>query len=59
MAHLAQRLGLDLADALAGDLELAPDFFERAAVTVDQPESLLEDLRFASVSVSSTSRSFP
>ena len=29
MAQLAQRLGLDLADALAGDVELLADFFQR------------------------------
>src|SRR3546814_15942098 len=29
MAQLAQRLGLDLANALAGDVELLADFFER------------------------------
>jgi hypothetical protein len=34
VAHLAERLGLDLADALAGDLELLADLFEGAAVTV-------------------------
>src|SRR5438445_11378047 len=29
MLELAQRLGFDLADALAGDAELLPDLFER------------------------------
>src|SRR5262249_44374937 len=35
VAHLAQRLRLDLPDALARDLELLADFLERAAVAVD------------------------
>src|SRR5688572_18181061 len=30
VAHFAEGLGFDLADALAGDLELFADFFERA-----------------------------
>src|SRR5215203_3449708 len=47
MAHLAQGLGLDLPDALAGDFELAADFFEGAAVAVDEAEALLEDLALA------------
>ena len=32
--HLTQGLCLDLANSFAGDLELLPDFFERAAVSV-------------------------
>ncbi len=39
VAHLAERLGLDLADALAGHLELLADLFERAAVAVDEAEA--------------------
>jgi len=34
VAELAQRLGLDLADALSGDVELAADLFEGAAAAV-------------------------
>ena len=40
VAHFPQCLGLDLADALAGDLELAADFLERAAVAVLEAEAL-------------------
>ncbi len=40
VAHFPQSLGLDLADALAGDLELAADFLERAAVAVLEAEAL-------------------
>ena len=47
LAHLAQRLRLDLADAFASDLELPAYFFERAAVAVHQAEALLEDLPLA------------
>src|SRR4051812_3098454 len=39
MAHLLQRLRLDLADTLACHLELAAEFLERAAVAVDQAET--------------------
>src|SRR5438309_3018119 len=42
VAELAQRLGLDLADALAGDPEPLAHLFQRALVTVDQPESQLQ-----------------
>src|SRR5687768_8022372 len=42
VAQLAQRLALDLADALARDVELAPDFFQRAAAAVLQPEAQLQ-----------------
>ena len=47
MAHLAQRLGLDLADALARDLELLADLFKRAAVAVGEAEAELEHAAFA------------
>src|SRR5882762_7251886 len=43
VAHLTERLRLDLADALAGDAELAAHFFQRARVTIDQAEALFED----------------
>src|SRR5262249_42794217 len=41
--HLAQRLRLDLADALARDAELAPHFFQRARIAVDQAKALFEN----------------
>src|SRR5207237_5924447 len=44
MPHLAQRLCFDLANALAGNLELPAYFFQSSAVSVDQPESLFEYL---------------
>ena len=47
MAHFSERFGFDLADALAGDVKLASDFFECAAITIDKPETLLEYLAFA------------
>src|SRR5438477_2633224 len=34
VAHFAQRLGFDLANALAGDPKLAADLFERARIAV-------------------------
>ena len=40
MAQLAQRLGFDLANALAGDLELLADFFERAARAIAEAEGI-------------------
>src|SRR6478752_7158709 len=39
VAHLAERFGLDLTDALAGDLELLADLLERAAVAVHEAEA--------------------
>src|SRR5439155_4776275 len=42
MAQLAERLGLDLADALTRDAEPLADLFQRALVAVDQPESQLQ-----------------
>ena len=47
VAHLAECFGLDLADALAGDLELAADFLERAAVAVLEAEALFKHLALA------------
>ena len=32
MAHLTQCFGFDLADALPGDIELFPDFFQRVVI---------------------------
>ena len=46
MPHLTQGLRFDLADALAGNLELPAYFFQGSAVPIDQPETLLEDLSF-------------
>ena len=47
VAHFPEGLGFDLADPLAGDLELAADFFKRAAVAVLEAEALFEDLALA------------
>ena len=47
VAQLAQRLGLDLADALAGDAELAADLFERAELAVLQAEAKDDDFALA------------
>ena len=47
VTHFAKRLGFDLANPLAGDFELAADFFESSTVTVDQAEALLEHLPLA------------
>src|SRR5262249_35841197 len=44
MPHFAQRLGFDLANALASNLELPAYLFEGSAVSIDQPESLFENL---------------
>src|SRR5207302_1647982 len=45
--QLAQRLGLDLPDPLAGDVELAPDLFESAGAPVLEAESELEHAALA------------
>ena len=42
VAELAQRLGLDLADALSGHPEPLADLFQRALVAVDQPKPQLQ-----------------
>ncbi len=47
MPHLADGLGLDLADALARDVEHATDFFERARVAVAQAEAQAKHPLFA------------
>ena len=41
VAQLAQCFGLDLANALAGDLELFTYFFQRAASAIGEAEALL------------------
>src|SRR6185437_900123 len=47
VAQLAERLGLDLADALAGDGEALADFFERVLAAVADAEAHLDDLFIA------------
>src|SRR5262245_34048645 len=47
MAQLAERLRLDLADALAGDGEVLPHLLERVLAAVGQPEAEAEDLFLA------------
>src|SRR6266851_3006338 len=45
--QLAERLGFDLADALAGEGERLSHFFERVLPAVFQPEAHLDDLFLA------------
>ena len=47
VAQLAQGLGFDLADALAGDLEALADFFEGVLGAVFEAEAHLDDALFA------------
>src|SRR6185503_9291385 len=47
MPELTQRLGFDLADALAGDREGLADFFKRVLGAVFQAEAHLDDFFFA------------
>ena len=47
VAQLAQRLGLDLADALARDIELLADLFKCAGTAVLDTEAELQDLFLA------------
>src|SRR5499427_727326 len=47
MAQLAQRLGLDLADALARDVELLADLFQRVVGVHVDAEAHAQNLRFA------------
>ena len=47
VTQLAQGLGFDLADALAGDLEGLADLFERVLGAVFEAEAHLDDALFA------------
>src|SRR5437660_12144751 len=47
MPELAQRLGLDLADALAGDGEVLADLLERVLAAVGEPEPEAQHLLLA------------
>src|SRR6202008_2778624 len=47
MLQLADRLGLDLADALAGDFENPAHFFEGVSVAVAQAVAKLDNLALA------------
>jgi len=47
VAQFAQRLRLDLADALSGDVELLAHFFERSGATVLQTEPELQHASLA------------
>src|SRR4051794_11502363 len=47
MAQLAQRLGLDLADPLAGDVELLADLLEGPGAAVLEAEAELQDAALA------------
>ena len=47
VAHFSQGLGLDLPDALAGDLELFAHLLEGAGVAVGQAEAQLEHFALA------------
>src|ERR1044072_3208138 len=47
MAQLAQGLGLDLADALAGDREVLAHLFQGVLAAVAQAEAHLDDLLLA------------
>src|SRR3989338_2548164 len=44
VAELAERLGLDLTDALAGDVEVLPDLLEGVLVLGPDAEALPQDL---------------
>src|SRR5262245_33449887 len=45
--QLAQRLGLDLSDALARDREILADLLQRVLASVVEPEAHLDDFLFA------------
>ena len=48
MAQLGKRLGFDLTDALAGDVEVLADLFKRALFArLIEAEAHLDDLFFA------------
>ena len=49
LAHLGQREVFELADAFAGDVELASDFLEREFVAAFETEAELDDFGFAGV----------
>jgi hypothetical protein len=55
VTQLAQGLGFDLADALAGDVELLADFFQRVVGVHFDAEAHAQHLGFARRQVSSTS----
>ncbi len=44
--QLPQRLGFDLADAFAGDVELLADLFERVLALAADAEAQADDLLF-------------
>src|SRR2546421_11459833 len=44
MAQIAQRFGIDLKNALASDMELLADFFQRAAAAIVEAEAQLQNL---------------
>src|SRR5437870_11504805 len=46
MPHFAQGFCFNLADSLAGNLELPAYFFQGSTVSIDQAKSLLEHLPF-------------
>ena len=47
MAQLAERLGFDLANALARLAQFVSDLFERVRLTILQPKAQLQDLPLA------------
>src|SRR2546426_8734091 len=47
MAQLAERLGLDLANALASDPEVLPDLFQRVLAAVGEAEAKTQHLLLA------------
>src|SRR5215472_14031924 len=47
VTQLAQSLGFDLTNTLAGHMELFADFFQRAATAIVQAEAQLEHFAFA------------
>src|SRR6266542_1078568 len=47
VAELGEGLGFDLADALAGNAELATDLLQGTGAAVQQPEPELDDLPLA------------
>jgi hypothetical protein len=55
MPQLAQRLGFDLAYALARDVELLADFLERVVGDISMPKRMRSTFASRGVSVSSTS----